>query len=214
MPEGLAKRILIADDHALIRDALPRTIWRTVPEAIFFSVATVPALIEAIEREAWDLLVLDLGLPGGSEMGTLRRVREMRPELPILVLTMFAEDKMGVAALAAGANGYLCKTADRAVIARAAAETLAGRGYVSDHLRRLLSTREERAETDVASLSRREFEVLVELARGRSNKEIAAELDVSVTSVGTYRTRIMEKLALRTNADLVRFVVEKGLTRE
>lgn len=207
------KRILLADDHALIRDALPRTIRRTVPGAIFTMVATAVDVIAAVEREEWDLLVLDLGLPGAGEMATLRRLRALRPELPILVLSMFAEEKMGAAALAAGANGYLCKTADRVVIAQAAAETLAGRGYISDKLRQLLGSRNAQPEMDVASLSRREFEVLVELARGRSNKEIAADLDISVTSVGTYRTRIMEKLALRTNADLVRFVVEKGLSR-
>lgn len=213
MPEARAKRILLADDHALIRDALPRAIRRTVPEAVFFSVATAPEVVAAVERDTWDLLVLDLGLPGGGELVTLRRLRTMRPELPILVLTMFAEEKMGAAAIAAGANGYLCKTADRGVIAQAAAETLAGRGYLTDNLRRLLATRNAQPKMEVASLSRREFEVLVEIARGRSNKEIAADMDISVTSVGTYRTRIMEKLALRTNADLVRFVVEKGLAR-
>ena len=208
-----APRILIADDHELIRDALPGAIRRRLPTATFESVATASAVITAAQRERWDLLVLDLGLPGMGELDTLRRVRALQPALPVLVLSMFAEEKMGVAALEAGADGYLCKTADRNAIAHAAAETLAGRGHVSENLRSLLARRPRRPGGSITALSPREVDVLLDLGRGLSNKEIAARLAVGVTTVATYRARIMEKLALRTAADLHRFVIEQELTR-
>ena len=213
MSEACTPRILIADDHELIRVALPTAIRRGVPGAFFAAVATAAEAVAAVEREKWDLLVLDLGLPDAGEFQTLRRIRALCPQLPVLVLSMFAEEKMGVAALEAGANGYLCKTADRAAIAQAAAETLAGRGHVSGKLRALLAGRRPAASAMKISLSPRELEVLVDLGRGLSNKEIAAKLAVSVSSVGTYRVRLMAKLGLHTTADLLRFVVEHGLTR-
>jgi len=214
MPEDHAPRILLADDHGLIRDALPSAIRRRVPGAHFESVGTSLAAVEAVAQTEWSLVVLDLGLPGGTELETLRRMRELRPAMPILVFSMYPEEKMGVAAIEAGADGYLCKTADRAAVAAAVAETLAGNGHRSARLRELLAKRAGGRDGAGATLSRRELEVLVELGRGRSNKEIAAKLGVSVTSVGTYRARIMDKLSLRTTADLVRHVVEHRLVRE
>lgn len=213
MSEDPVPQILLADDHVLIRDALPSTIRRRVPQARFETVGTAAAVLEAVQRTEWDLVVLDLGLPGGMELETLRRVRELRPQMPILVLSMFPEQKMGVAAIEAGADGYLCKTADRATIAAAAAETLAGRGYRSAHLRELLAKRVSERRGRAAALSQRELEVLIALGRGRSNKEIAADFGISVTSVGTYRMRILDKLGLRTTADLLRYVVEHRLAR-
>lgn len=213
MAQNTASSILLADDHVLIRDALPAAIRQRVPGAEFECVGTAAAAIEAVTRTEWNLVVLDLGLPGGTELETLRRVRELRPEVPILVFSMFPEQKMGVAAIEAGADGYLCKTADRATIGEAVAETLAGRGYRNAHLRELLAKRVSERRGRAAALSQRELEVLIALGRGRSNKEIAADFGISVTSVGTYRTRILDKLGLRTTADLLRYVVEHRLVR-
>lgn len=206
--------ILLADDHGLIRDALPSVIRRQVPGARCECVSTAGAAVEAVARTAWDLVVLDLGLPGGGELEALRRARALRPTMPILVFSMFPEEKMGVAAIEAGADGYLCKTADRTTVATAVAETLAGRGYRSPALAELLAKRVRDRRGDLPALSQREMEVLIGLGRGRSNKEIAADLAISVTSVGTYRARIMDKLGLRTTADLLRYVVEHRLARD
>lgn len=214
MSEDPVPRILLADDHVLVRDALPAAIRRRVAGAQFECVATAGDTLAAVEREPWHLVVLDLGLPGGTELETVRRVRAIRPTMPILVFSMYPEHKMGVAALEAGADGYLCKTADRATIGEAVAESLAGRGYRSAELADLLAKRARERRGDLAGLSQREMEVLIGLGSGRSNKEIAADLEISVTSVGTYRARIMDKLRLRTTADLLRYVVEHRLLRE
>jgi len=197
----------------LVRDALTTAISRRVAGAQFECVGTASAALAAVERESWHLVVLDLGLPGGTELETVRRVRAIRPTMPMLVFSMYPEHKMGVAALEAGADGYLCKTADRATIAEAVVETLAGRGYRSPALAELLAKRVRDRRGALPALSQREMEVLIGLGSGRSNKEIAAELAISVTSVGTYRVRIMDKLGLRTTADLLRYVVEHRLVR-
>lgn len=214
MSETPVPRILLADDHVLIRDALPPAIRRQVPDAEFECVGTAADAIDAVQRSEWSLVVLDLGLPGGTELETLRRVRALRPAMPILVFSMFPDQKMGIAAIEAGADGYLCKTADRATIATAVAETLAGNGYRSERLRELLTKRVSERRGRAAALSQRELEVLVALGRGRVAKEIAADLGISITSVGTYRARIMDKLGLRTTADLLRYIVEHRLARE
>jgi len=215
MPEPTATRILLADDHGLIRDALPVAIRKRVPGATFVGVGTAAEVVAAVEREAWSLVVLYLGLPGSAgELATLKTLRALRPEIPVLVLSMFSEEKFGVAAIEAGAAGYLAKTADRAAIGEAVAEVLAGRGYRTAALQAQLDARHERDRRGIGALSPRELDVLLALARGASNKEISARLKVGVTTVATYRARLLEKLGLRTTADLLRYVVEHRLTRD
>lgn len=205
--------ILLADDHTLIRDALPAAIRKQIPGAQFLKTANAADTVAIVAEGGCDLVVLDLGLPGGGELETLRRLRTLKPELRILVFSMFPESKMGVPAIDAGADGYLCKTADRLTIAKAVSEILAGQGYASEGLRELLRARIDPRRGKVMALSPRELEVLVSLGHGRSAKEIAADLGIAVSSVGTYRLRIMEKLDLRTSADVVRYVVEHRILR-
>jgi two-component system, NarL family, invasion response regulator UvrY len=200
-------RILIADDHSLVRDSLPYILQRTLPDATYGKATNSAEVFTAIENEAWDIVILDLGLPGDREVETLTRLRLLRPELPILVLSMFPEKKMGAIAIRAGASGYLCKTADVAVIAHAVQETLAGKGFISPALEKLLATTRTPAR-GLSSLSDREVEVLILLGEGFSLKEIASKLDITVSSIGTYRARLLEKLHLQTSADLVRYVIE------
>lgn len=208
-----ASRILLADDHLIVRDALRATIRRCLPSAEVSEAHTAEGVQAAVARESWDLVVLDLGLPGGGELEVLRALRAVRPAMPILVFSMFTEVKMGCAALEAGADGYLCKTADRVVIRTAITEMLAGRGYVTASLRALQAKRPASGGGEVAKLSTRELEVLLALGRGESSKEVAARLGLGASSVGTYRARLLEKLGLRTTADLQRYVVEHRLTR-
>ncbi len=204
-------RILIVDDHALMRDALMAVLRRMYPHSRQQEVDTAAKAVEAVETDVWDLVVLDLGLPDGNGFEPLRRLHAMRPAMPILVYSSHPEEKMGQAALAAGASGYLCKTADRAQIGKAVSEMVAGRGYVSDRLRTVVAQRDHENKRRTTVLSAREMEVLLALGLGLSNKEIAARLGVVASSVGTYRARIMEKLSLRTTADLQRYVVEQRL---
>lgn len=213
MPLPSAPKILLADDHTLIRDALPVAIRKQIPDAQFLKTANAADTVAMVAAGGCDMVVLDLGLPGGGELETLRRLRELSPTLRILVFSMFPEAKMGVPAIDAGADGYLCKTAERATIGQAVKAILAGAGYASETLRGLLHARIDPRRGKVMALSPRELEVLTALGQGESAKEVAARLGIAVTSVGTYRLRVMEKLDLRTNADLVRYVVEHRILR-
>lgn len=203
-------RILIADDHALIRDSIPLILEKRFPCAHFGKASNTQEVRTAIEQHQWDMLILDLGLPGDRELQTLKSIRAQRPSLPILVLSMMSESKMGVRAMQAGASGYLCKTANMTIVESAIAQTLAGTNYISEFLRDKLSNTTTQT-LGLLDLSQRETEVLLEFGRGFSAKEIAGKLDVTVSSVGTYRARILEKLQLTTTAELVRYVTEQRL---
>lgn len=215
MPDPSECRILLVDDHVLIRDAMAGFIRRRFPGATCHTAATAAAAVAAVEAEAWSLVMLDLGLPGAQgELQTLRTLRQLRPEVPILVLSMFPEDKMGVPAMEAGASGYLCKTGDRETLYKAITATLAGGDYCTPRLRERLEARSGRRHPGEPALSARETDVLIALVRGESNKEISGRLNLSASTVTTYRARIFEKLGLRTSADLMRYAVEHRLARQ
>lgn len=214
MTDNSTLRILIVDDHALMRDALMTVLRRMFPLAWLKEVDTAAEAEVAVMDGCWDLAVLDLRLPDADEFETVRKLHALRPKVPILVYSMFCEEKMGKAALAAGASGYLCKAADRANIGVAVSEMLAGRGYVSERLRTVLAQRDAGEKGCTTALSARESEVLLALGRGLSNKEIASRLALGVSSVGTYRARIMAKLSLRTTAHLQRYVFEQRLVHD
>ena len=206
----LSPRILIADDHALIRDSIPLVLEKRFPRANFGKAANTREVLIAIEQNEWDVLILDLGLPGDRELETLKSIRALRPALPILVLSMMPENKMGVRAIQAGASGYLCKTASMKLVETAIVQTLTGTNYLSEFLREKLSDTASHP-LGLSDLSQRETEVLLEFGRGFSAKQIAAKLNITVSSIGTYRARILEKLRLTSTAELVRYVSEQRL---
>ena len=203
-------RILIADDHALIRDSLPLIMGESMPEAIFGKASNSKEVFQLIETEEWDIVILDLGLPGDREVESLTKIRAIRPNLPILILSMLSEEKMGAISIQAGANGYLCKTADLNLIRIAVTEILAGRQYISWELTATLTTTKNRP-LGLKALSTRETSVLLDLGRGLSIKEIADNMMDTDSSIGTYRSRILDKLDLKNSADLVRYVTEHRL---
>ena len=211
MPQNRAPRILIADDHALIREALPLIIRPSVPLATFDFASNSTELMTLSDREIWDLIILDIGIPGDREFTALKILRERFAELPILTLSMFPEQKMGALAIEAGATGYLCKTVESPVIAKAVVALLDGQKWISSRIQRNLAKQGGAGRGNYNDLSTQEGKVLRLLAHGHSNKQIAVLLKVSISSVGTYRQRILEKLGLDSTAKLVRYVIEHRL---
>ena len=203
-------RILIADDHALIRDSLPLIMGESMPETTFGKASNSQEVLEQIEAEEWDIVILDLGLPGDREVETLTKIRTIRPSLPVLILSMLSEDKMGAISIQAGANGYLCKTADLNLIRIAVTEILAGRQYISWELAAKLTTAKNRP-LGLKALSANETSVLLDLGRGLSVIEIADKMMVTDSSIEAYRSQILEKLELNNSADLIRYVTEHRL---
>jgi DNA-binding NarL/FixJ family response regulator len=209
-------RVLIADDHALVRDGL-RHIFQGASGFEVIGEANDSASTVALIRErAADVLVLDLSMPGRNGVELIKQIKEERPTLRILVLTMHAEQQYAVRAFKAGASGYLTKESASAELVAAATKVAAGGVYVS------LAMAERFAQslnepTDLLPhqrLSDREFDVLKRIAAGQTITEIAAELCVSAKTVSTYKTRILEKMQMPHEAALVRYAVRHKLVSD
>lgn len=208
-------KILIADDHELVREGLKQILAHALPKAIFGEAADARHAIERVEQEPWDLVMLDLTMPGRSGLDTLKDIKTLRPSLPVLILTGHPEDQFAVRALRAGAAGYVTKESSSAQLVAAVKRVLAGGRYVSPTLaERLANEVASKGAGDKAPhevLSDREFQVLRRIASGKTVKTIAAELSLSVKTVSTYRARVLAKMHMRTNAELTHYAVRAGL---
>ena len=209
-------RVLIADDHALVRDGL-RHILRT---ASGFEVAGEASddvtTIAMIRSTVADVLVLDLSMPGRNGVDLIKQIKDEKPALRILVLTMHAEQQYAVRAFKAGASGYLTKESASAELVAAVTKVAAGGVYVSLTMaERLAQTLNEPAgDLPHQRLSDREFDVFRRIAAGETITEIAQALSVSVKTVSTYKTRILEKMQIPHEAALVRYAVRNKLIEE
>jgi two-component system invasion response regulator UvrY len=206
-------RILIADDHAVVRHGLKQILADEFPSAVFGEAATGAEVLDQARNHKWDLLVLDISLPDKSGLDVLKELKQAQPKLPTLVLSMHPEDQFAVRVLKAGAAGYLTKETAPERLADAARKAMNGGTYVSSTLAETLahgvSGKLDRLPHE--TLSDREFEVACMLASGKSAKEIASGMSLSVKTVSTYRTRLLEKLHLKNNAELTRYALRHHL---
>jgi len=205
-------RILIADDHATVRRGVKELLREEFPSAVFAEAATASEALDHCGRECWDLILLDITMPGRSGLDILRDLKLCCPRTAVLVQSMHAEDQFASRVLKGGAAGYVTKQTMPQELVRAARKVLAGGRYVSESFaEKLVATLADGEKAAHESLSDREFQVLRKLAAGQSLKEIGSELSLSIKTVSTYRTRLLQKLALGSNADLARYAVEHGL---
>jgi DNA-binding NarL/FixJ family response regulator len=204
--------ILIADDHAVLRKGLVQILAEEYPDAHFGEASTTSETLACLSRRGWDVLVLDIFMPGRSGLEVLHDVRRHHPDLPVLVLSSAPEEQLAVRVLKAGASGYLNKQAAPEHLTLAVGKVLAGGKYVSAALaERLASELRDDGRPPHEKLSEREFEVLQLLLAGRSLKEIADELSLSPKTVSTFHTRLWEKLHVHSDVDLVRYAQEHGM---
>lgn len=206
-------RILIADDHAIVRRGLKQLLLEEYPSAEIAETADAESLISKVTQEKWDVVVCDLSMPGRSGLDALRQIKQISPSLPVLIMSMHPEDQYALRVLKAGASGYLGKDAIHEELVQAIQTVLLGKKFITPSIAERLA---EAFDTDTSqqtheTLSDREFDVFKLLAAGKSVSEIAAQLSLSVTTVSTYRARIMEKMKMRSNADLTRYALEKNL---
>src|SRR5438067_3451048 len=197
-------RFLIADDHAVVRRGLRHIIVEDLPGSSVGEAGNALEALDLLRKEAWDALVLDISMPGGSGLELIKDVRLMSPRLPILVLSMHPEDQFAVRVLKAGANGYLTKESAPDQLIVALHKVISGGTYVSPSLAESLvfGLRVDSSRPPHELLSDREFQVMRMLASGETPTKVAEELFLSVKTVSTYRTRILEKLQLKTSAEL------------
>ena len=204
--------ILIADDHAVLRKGLVQILAEEYPDAHFGEASTTPETLACLSRRRWDMVVLDIFMPGRGGLEVLHDVRRHYPNLPVLVLSSAPEEQLAVRVLKAGASGYLNKQAAPENLSLAARKVLAGGKYVSPALaERLAAGVRDDGRPPHEKLSDREFEVLQLLLADRSLKEIAAELSLSPKTVSTFHTRIWEKLRVRNDVELVHYAEKHGL---
>ncbi|MEO8634591.1 MAG: response regulator transcription factor [Gemmatimonadales bacterium] len=213
MNRSTAIRVFIADDHPIVRQGLRRIVEADAGMVIAGEAGDALALLAGVEAAPADLVLLDVSMPGGTFLETLRSLRERHPTIRVLVLSVHSEDQWAVRALKAGAAGYLTKDHSPDQLLEAIRRVYRGGKYVSptlaEHLASQLDGHGERAPHEL--LSDREFEVMRRLGSGLTVSQIATELVLSAKTVSTYRTRILEKMALATNADLVRYAATHGL---
>jgi DNA-binding NarL/FixJ family response regulator len=206
-------RVLIADDHALMRAGLRGLLEQERDITIVGEASDGRELLAMLPGASVDVVLLDIGMPGPGALEILRQIGDLRSDVRVLIVSMYPEDDVAVRAIEAGAAGYLTKTQSPDELVHAVKRIYAGRKYVSDELSdRLASALQSRARNgDRRRLSPREHQILTLLGNGRTPKEIAALLSVSPKTVSTHRSRMLQKLGLRTNADLVRYVIENRL---
>jgi two-component system, NarL family, invasion response regulator UvrY len=206
-------RVLVADDHALVRRGLRELLADTSDIEVAAEAGTAAEALDRVRQQPLDVVVLDLSLPGRGGLDLLGEIKEERADLPVLILTMHPEDQYAVRALKAGASGYLTKESAPEVLVEAVRRAAAGGRYVTPSLAEKLALHldDKRAREPHESLSDREYQVFRRLAAGRTVGQIADELSLSVKTVSTYRTRIIEKTGLNTNAELMRYALDRKL---
>jgi DNA-binding NarL/FixJ family response regulator len=206
-------RILIADDHPVVRRGLKQVVADAFPSVVIGEARDAAEAVEMVRNRPWDIVVLDITMPGRNGLEVLREVRREHPRLPILVLSMHPEEQFAVRAMKAGASGYLSKETAPDELVQAIRTTLAGRKYVTpsvaEHLAAALDSAGRAAPHE--TLSNREYAVLRMIAAGHRVGDIARTMHLSVKTVSTYRARLLRKMGLRTNADLVRYALDHGL---
>jgi two-component system, NarL family, invasion response regulator UvrY len=207
-------RVLLADDHELVREGLRRILLASDGIAEVGEAVDAAGTIAAVEREAWDLVILDLNLPGRNGLEVLKDIKHRRPKLPVLILSIHREDQFAIRAVRAGADGYVSKAAATRELIRAIQTVRAGRRYVSQETASQLieAIRHPDSRPPHASLSDREDEIMRLLGDGLTVGEIAARLNLSVKTVSTHRANLLRKLGLENNAQLMRYVHEHGLS--
>ena len=200
--------VLIVEDHQLVRQGLKQVISQEYRDVVFGEAETAARAADMLAKRAWDLVLLDISLPDQDGFSVLEIARSRRPESRVLMISMHPEQLYGVRARELGASGYVCKSRPRSELLKAVKAVLSGRGYF---------TVPATADSGPASrplhedLSPQEYKVLLALAAGKRPIDIAAEMDVSIKTVSTYKQRVLKKMDLNSTAELVRYAIDNRL---
>jgi two-component system, NarL family, invasion response regulator UvrY len=206
-------KILLADDHAVVRQGIRQILAGVFSQVIFGEAGDGLELHRLINSESWDIVVLDLAIPGTNGLEVLKQIKLDHPGLPVLILSMFPEDQYALRTIKAGASGYLSKESAPEELVQAIQVILQGGEFISPSVTDELVHYARHAEDQPLHkyLSDREYQVLCMLASGKEVSEIAAELSLSPKTISTYRTRLLEKMKMKTNAELIQYAIQNGL---
>jgi two-component system invasion response regulator UvrY len=207
-------KILLTDDHAVVRHGLKQILADEFKKATFGEARNAQEALNKIWSENWDVVVLDITMPGRSGLEVLREIKKSKPKLPVLVLSMHPEGQFAVRVLKRGASGYMTKESAPDELVGAIKKVLAGGRYVSNSLAEKLASYVSGGDAQKQpqeKLSDREFQVLRLIASGKIVSEIAKELSLSVKTISTYRSRILEKMGMKNNAELMHYAMQHQL---
>jgi len=207
------KKIIIADDHVIFREGLKQVIATTVNMTVAAEASTGQELLLKVQENDYDLVILDISMPGRNGLDTLAELKRIRPKLPVLVLSMHPEEQYALRAFKSGASGYLTKGNPTSELIDALQKLVLGKKYVSaDLAESMVSGLGAPSEAEIQhSLSNREYQVLCMIASGKPVGKIAIELSLSVKTISTYRSHILRKLGMQNNSELTRFAIENNL---
>ena len=206
-------KILIADDHAIVRKGLKQILVEEYPSVVIGEVADTEGLLTEIINDSWNIVICDMNMPGRSGLDALNQLKQVAPHVPVLIMSMYPEDQYALRAIKAGAAGYLEKETIHDNIIKAIQTVQLGKKFitpsVAEKLADAFNSNSNKQPHEL--LSDREFDVFKLLASGKSVSEIAGQLSLSTTTVSTYRSRILEKMGIRSNAELTRYALERKL---
>lgn len=207
-------RVLVADDYPVFRLGVRELLSRGVAGVKTAEAGTFHEMLDLLRGKSWDVLIMDITMPGMSGLAALKQVKLEWPRLPVIILSMHPEEQYAVRMFKAGADGYLTKASAPEELVKAVHKVRAGGKYVSAALGEALAVtlRSDTERPLHESLSDREYEVLCLIGAGKTVGEIAAATHLSVTTISTYRARILEKLRMKTTAELTRYAIEHRLT--
>jgi two-component system invasion response regulator UvrY len=206
-------RVLVADDHAVVRRGLVQILAEAPDMVVAGEASTGREVLQAVWKHDYDVLVLDIAMPEGGGLEVLQQLQTLKPDLRVLILSMYPERQYAVRALKTGAAGYLTKESVPDELIAAIRKVARGGKYVSQSLAEQLAgeLRGEVEKEPHETLSDRQYQVMTLLAAGKSITDVAEELSLSVKTVSTYRARILDKLNLKSTAEIIRYALEHGL---
>lgn len=206
-------KVLVADDHTLIREGLKKILKTAEDISVVLEAENAREVIEQIKKEDLDVVILDISLPGKSGLELLKDLKKDHPKLPVLILSMHPEDRFATRALKAGASGYVTKESAVEELIKAVRKVVQGKKYVSPGLAEKLAfdLGADAEKPPHENLSDREYQILCLIASGKTVRQIAGELFLSKSTVTTYRTRILEKMNMKTDAELIRYALQNQL---
>jgi two-component system, NarL family, invasion response regulator UvrY len=206
-------KFLIADDHAIVRKGLVQILLEEFPEAEITEVGDSNEVLEQVRKQMWDAILLDISMPGRNGIETLKQIRANGIKTPILMLSMHPEEQYAIRVLKAGASGFLNKESATEELLVAIHKVLSGKKYITPAVAEKLAETlgENKEKPAYEGLSDREMQVLQLIASGKTVSDIAEAISLSVNTISTYRTRILEKLNLNNNAELTRYAIDNNL---
>ena len=206
-------RFLIADDHTVVRKGLKQILLEAFPSAIIEEVTDAESLLKKVFAQSWDVVISDISMPGRSGLEVLQQIKQQYPKLPVLILSVYPEEQYALRVLKAGASGYLNKDSAPEQLVAAVNRVMLGKKFITPAIAEKLANSLDHDLNKLSHeyLSDREFEVLKLIAGGQAVSDIASKLSLSVTTISTYRSRIMSKMGLKSNAELIFYAIENKL---